>query len=72
MEYKINKFITLKLENTKTTIYIDEKPFILCKGLAVDIPIEKIESMNNIQSIDELEEKSNSTFIYNLPPATRF
>ena len=35
-EYKINEFLTLKLENGKTVIYVKGKKFIQCKYLEID------------------------------------
>jgi hypothetical protein len=49
--YKINNYITLKLKNYETVIYIEGKLFEICKHLIVDIPVEDI---MNIHSLDEL------------------
>ncbi|KKM03389.1 hypothetical protein LCGC14_1774920 [marine sediment metagenome] len=72
MEFQVNRFITLKLENRKTTIYIDGKPFILCKCLFIDIPIDKVNSNTDINSIDELPKKHDLPFRYHLTPETEF
>lgn len=55
-EFKINDCITLKLENGKTNIYVDGDLFILCKGLAFKIPFDELESIEEVESIDELIE----------------
>lgn len=62
MEYRINKFIELKLENGKTVIYIDNEPFILCKGIFIEIPVENEHLDVETYSIDELSEKSKQHF----------
>ncbi|TFG00663.1 MAG: hypothetical protein EU541_01630 [Promethearchaeota archaeon] len=52
-EFRINEFITLKLEKGKTNIYIKNKLFRQCKYLLINIPSDKIESYNGLDSIDE-------------------
>lgn len=56
-EFKVNDYITLKLEEEKTMIYVKGKRFRQCKFLLLDIPIEKISSFNEIESIDEAANK---------------
>jgi len=54
-EFKINEHITLKLEapyNVGTIIYIDGEHFIHCKKLLIQIPMERIEDYDEINSID--------------------
>lgn len=41
-EFRVNKFLTLKLEEGKTVIYVDNKPFTQCKYLLLQIPLEYI------------------------------
>lgn len=74
-EFVINDFLSLRLENGKTNIYIKNKLFRQCKFLLLDIPIEKIESFNKIESIDEVAEKLGWAFhgqikdnLYHIPP----
>ena len=62
-EFKINKYITLKLENEKTVIYIENSPFLACKRLVIHVPFEKIRDFDNIDSIDEAVEISERTII---------
>ena len=52
--FKVSKFITLKLEDGKSVIYINGKRFRQCKHLIVNIPISEIKRFDEIQSIDEL------------------
>ena len=56
-EYKIGKYITLRLINDKTIIFIDNKEFLQCKRLFLDIPIERLKSTSLIESVDDIEEK---------------
>lgn len=52
-EFKVNKFITLKLEDNKTNIYVNGKYFNQCKILLLDIPVNKISSFDDIGSMDD-------------------
>ena len=56
-EFTINSFITLKLEDGKTNIYVLGELFIQCKYLLMNIPIQDIERYDEINSIDEAAEK---------------
>ncbi len=67
-EFKVNEFITLKLEEdiiseeddlseTKTNIYVKGDLFRQCSFLLINIPIEEISSLKSIESIDEAEER---------------
>ncbi len=59
MEYKINDFITLKLEDNKTIIYVFGEPFNQCKFLMLVIPDEDAFKLEKVNSIDEAAEKLN-------------
>jgi len=56
-EFKVNEYITLKLEGRKTNIYFNEHLFRQCKFLLLTVPIDKISSFDEIESIDEAAEK---------------
>ncbi|MHA1284835.1 MAG: zinc-ribbon domain-containing protein [Promethearchaeota archaeon] len=56
-KFKINEFITLKLEKNKIFIYIKGEKFLQCKYLLIDIPIEKVKKFDDINSIDEAIER---------------
>ncbi|MFX1257698.1 MAG: leucine-rich repeat domain-containing protein [Promethearchaeota archaeon] len=58
-EFKINDFLTLKLENNKTIIYVTGERFIQCKSLILDISVDEMKSIHKIESIDEIAEKLN-------------
>jgi tetratricopeptide (TPR) repeat protein len=53
LEYKINEFIKLKLEDDKTFIYIEDEKFLNCIRLMLQIPIDDTEDFEEINSIDE-------------------
>lgn len=89
-EFKINNYITLKLEEeiiieeegikeTKTNIYVKGEEFRQCSFLLIEIPIEKITLLNDIESIDEAEERLDASledddklFEYKIPAETEF
>lgn len=57
LEFKVNELITLKLKGNKTIIYVDGMQFRQCKYLLLDIPVERISSFDEIESVDEASEK---------------
>ncbi|MHA1436845.1 MAG: hypothetical protein ACTSPD_04670 [Promethearchaeota archaeon] len=67
-EFIVNNFITVKLEDNKTVIYIDGKPFRQCKYLLLNIPIDKISAFEDIESIDEASEKLNTKLEEDITP----
>ena len=52
-EYIISDFLTLKLENGKTNIYIKGKKFLQCKRLMINILKQDVPIYDEIDSIDE-------------------
>ncbi len=77
-EFIINEYLTLRLENGKTNIYVSGKHFDQCKFLMLNIPVDHIEAYDEITSIDEAAERLNWTengqtgVTYELPPETEF
>ncbi len=77
IKFKINKVIELKFEDDATVIYIGGEPFNYCKYLLLNIPLDEIDKVNEINSIDEAKEllddsmegKKASEII---PPETEF
>ncbi|PIU63656.1 hypothetical protein COS83_00125 [archaeon CG07_land_8_20_14_0_80_38_8] len=51
--FKINDYITLKLEKGKTNIYVKGELFQQCKYLLLQIPTDEVKETKNIDSIDE-------------------
>lgn len=76
--FKINEFITLKLEKGNTNIYVNNQLFRQCKYLLINIPRSRIEDYNSKDSIDEAAEYySNQLEGINpseieIPPETEF
>lgn len=64
-EFKVNEFLTVKLEEPfdpratryTTVIYVGGRYFRQCKFLLLNIPIENVSSFDEIDSIDEAAEK---------------
>ncbi len=56
-EFEINKFLKLKLEAGKTNIYVKGRKFQQCMFLLLNIPVDRIEDYDEIESIDEAAEK---------------
>jgi len=76
--FKVNKYITLRLENGKTIIYVGGKKFRQCKYLLLDIPVDETRDYGDIESIDEAEEKLQTPWVtrrtheYHVSPETEF
>ncbi len=75
--FKVNEFITLKLEEERTVIYVVGEQFQQCKFLLLSIPIDEVTNLTDIESVDEAAEKldhsleHNQTY-YEIPPETEF
>jgi len=54
--FHINEYLTLKLEDGYTDIYVGDELFDQCKYLLLNIPIENIEDYEEVESIDEAAE----------------
>ena len=64
-KFRINKFLSLKLEDSKTNIYVEGKLFQQCKFLLLNIPKETVRDYDTINSIDEAQETLNSSLEHN-------
>ncbi|MHA2269569.1 MAG: hypothetical protein ACXAB8_17360 [Promethearchaeota archaeon] len=74
-EFKVNEYITLKLEHGKTNIYVNDKRFRQCKFLLLEIPIERMSAFDEIESIDQAAERSDAFLersTHKLDPETEF
>jgi len=77
-EFKINEFLSLKLEENKTNFYVNGKLFEQCKFLMLNIPIEDTQKFEDIESIDEVANRLGWTYNgqqgvkYDLDPKTEF
>ena len=56
LEFKVNPFITLKLEEGITNIYVNDELFNQCKSVLVQQKVDKLEDLLELDSIDELIE----------------
>ena len=52
--FRISKYLELRLEGTKTSIYIDHQKFRLCKLVVLNFPINQFQPIGDIESVDEL------------------
>ncbi|TFF99264.1 MAG: hypothetical protein EU541_05360 [Promethearchaeota archaeon] len=58
-EYKVNKFLSLKLEYKRTVIFVGGKRFRNCKYLLLNLNTLEQERMETINSIDQVAEALN-------------
>lgn len=74
--FKVNDFLTLKLINNKTVIYVSDKPFLTCKYLLMNIIPKSYNEYNDIESIDEAAESLNHDLElrnrFSIPPEVEF
>ncbi len=56
-EFRINNYIKLKLEDGRTIIYVNNRRFRQCMYLLLNIPVDRIEDYDEIDSIDEAAER---------------
>lgn len=55
-EFQINEFLSLRLEDDETMIYVDGRPFRHCKFLQLDISVDKMTEIRDLTSIDEISD----------------
>lgn len=53
MNFVINDYIRMVLEDNKTIIYFDDKPFRICKGLVLNLSIGELYKLQDFSTIDE-------------------
>ncbi len=53
-EFKVNEYISLRLEKERTRIYINGNRFNQCMRLVLNIPVKEIQEYDEIDSIDEI------------------
>ena len=56
-EFEINKYLSLRLEEDITNIYVNGNLFRQCTLLILNIPIDEFEYFDEVESIDEAAEK---------------
>lgn len=75
-EFNINKYITLRLEDGITKIYVGGDLFKQCTYILIDIPVDEISSLKEIKSIDEavdhLDDFLEGESKLQIPPETEF
>jgi len=78
--FKINDYLSLRLENKESIIYVKGKRFMHCKYLLLSLPLEEVTAVKDIQSIDEIADNLDSSlerfFLNehdpNIPPEVEF
>ena len=69
--FKINEYITLKLENDFTKIYVNEEEFKQCKYLLLNIQADEIFKYDEINSIDDISKNFNHSLELGSNPIIR-
>ncbi|HEC41019.1 hypothetical protein LCGC14_0685730 [marine sediment metagenome] len=63
-EFRVNNLISLRLEDNKTILYVNNQEFKQCKYLLLDIPDDEIEDVQEVKSIDEAAEILDNSMEY--------
>ncbi len=74
-KYEINEFLSLKLLNDKTVIFINNVKFRQCKYILLDIDAKDVEKYSSIRSIDDMIDNLDHSLEENpgmLRPETEF
>ena len=78
-QYKINDYISVSLKNGSTNILVKGVEFIICKDIAISIPFKDLHGLQDIYSIDDLEnsyykkiEETDKIDKYDITPETEF
>ena len=74
-EFTVNQYLKLKLEGGRTNIYVNNRRFMQCMYLLLNISVDRIEDYDEIESIDEAAVKLNRSMERNhnkVPPDTEF
>ena len=59
--FKVNEYLSLKLEGRKTFIYVNKKQFTHCKYVLLNIPVDSLNEYYEINSIDEILDKQDQS-----------
>ena len=59
--FKINNYLTLKLENNKSIIYVNNKKFIQCKYLLLNNQVYEADVRNHNTNIDRIAESLDNS-----------
>jgi len=74
-EFKINKYLSLKLEDDITNIYINGIEFLQCMYLLLSKKFDEIEDLSEIKSVDEMSDyldRSMEAGNYSIPSEVEF
>lgn len=77
-QFQINKYLSLKLENGKTNIYVNGSLFHQCKFLLLQIPVKQMTLLSDMGSIDEVADQLDKRLeqgvnvVSRIPPEVEF
>ena len=73
--FKINKYLKLRLEKNKSVIYVKGKKFRQCKYLLLNAPLEDLDSLEELQSLDEIADTLDNSLHFKsslIPPDVEY
>ncbi len=77
LSFTINEFLSLKLENGRSNVYVKGRRFSQCMYLLLNIPVSKVDRYEEIDSIDKAAEDLNHgmhgrSLSYHITPKKEF
>ncbi len=71
-EFKVNEYISLKLENNDTVLYLNRERFRQCSHVLTTINANEIEKVNLLESVDEIKQISEKNFPVKISPEVKY
>jgi len=78
-EFRVNEFLSLRLEGEEIIIYVARARFIQCAFLLLNIRVDEMSTFDEIESIDEAAEKLDTSmedetiaYKFEIPPEVEF
>ena len=59
-EFTVNEFLSLKLENSETNIYVNGERFRQCKYLLISIPLDRMHEWDHFETMDDIINATNN------------
>jgi hypothetical protein len=78
-EFKVNEYLSLRLEDEETVICVSRARFMQCSFLLLNIDVDEMSTFDEIESIDEAAEKLDASmedpvdaYKFKIPPEVEF
>ena len=65
IDFKLNDFLTVRFEHNTTVMYVNNKPFKICKYLLMNVPLSEV---HDYESIDQASDFYNKQLEHKITP----